>query len=403
QGTGHFVASKKYARALRGRGLTALTPLDASLGAEYAARAGGLVIADGPPIHKGRYGGIYETFEQMSALQLTRDELEFALLDAFLAIGKPVLGIGRGAALINAALGGEPERLADGLRVTERLPDGGSASFRHAGLPLFGIPAPLDSVCAGRGLDGFADAVTGRAAAQPLPSALRPAVLLAGAPAYDRLYREPAVLLNKTYSRAVSAAGGAPVLALGDAALAGVYGMAADALILTGTSSFVPETQLLPKLMAEERPARGAFDGAVYRAFKAARKPILGICLGHQMINVWEGGTIVHNFKLTDGVEHMMLPHAVETKRGGVLRELFGGTFIVNSRHNDKIGELAAVRRATASSPDGVIEAAEHREMPIYTVQWHPERMRGDFPEPYDGADMGSLFEWFVREVSRSR
>ncbi|MDR1589301.1 MAG: gamma-glutamyl-gamma-aminobutyrate hydrolase family protein [Oscillospiraceae bacterium] len=410
QGTGHFVASKRYSQALAGRGLTPLTPLNAALADDYAAFADGLILADGPPIHRGRYGGIYTDYEQLLALQTTRDELEFALLGAFLALGKPAFGIGRGADVINAALGGIPcgvrsdaarGRIADGLRVTEHAPDGSPAAFRHARLPVFGVHRAFDPGCAADEFDEFADAAAEKKGS--LAAAAKPFILLAGAPAYDRMYRAPAVLLNKTYSGAVAAAGGVPVLAHGDARFAGAYLEAADALLLTGTAFFAPERESLPKLLAEEEPARDAFDKAVYRVFKAARKPILGICLGHQMINVYEGGDVIKDFKLTDGVEHMLYPHTVEAERDGFLHELFGGTFTVNSRHNDRIGALARTMRAAALSPDGVIEAAEHGELPIYTVQWHPERTTGGSPEPYDGADMSPLFKWFVGLARRER
>jgi putative glutamine amidotransferase len=228
---------------------------------------------------------------------------------------------------------------------------------------------------------------------------MRPIIILAGAPAYDRALRKPAVLLNKTYSAAVTAAGGAPLLALGDPKYAAAYCEAAHGLILTGAASYTPDSILRARLMSREAPARAAFDEAVYRAFKAARKPILGICLGHQMINMYEGGTLDRNFRLKGGVEHMLFPHIVNTKRGSVLRKLFGAAFTVNSRHNDKIGVPAASMTPTAFSPDGVIEAAEHKSLPIYTVQWHPERARGDHPSPLTGPDMTPLFEWFIGQT----
>jgi len=228
-------------------------------------------------------------------------------------------------------------------------------------------------------------------------------VLIAGAPAYDRHYREPAILLNKTYSAAITAGGALPLIALGNAALAAEYAAVADALLLTGTASFAPVAGLLPKLKAEEEPVRDEFDRAVYFAFKAANKPILGICLGLQMINVFEGGTLKRNFKLRGGQnagEHMITTHPVITVPLSVLWALFGPEFDVNSRHNDRIDILADTLVGTAFSPDGVIEAVEHREKPIYGVQWHPERQRGDNPEPASrGSNMTPLFEWFVKQI----
>jgi putative glutamine amidotransferase len=231
---------------------------------------------------------------------------------------------------------------------------------------------------------------------------MKPVILIAGAPAYDRLFVSPSVLLNATYSVAFSTAGALPLLAA-DLDAAQEYAEAAQALVLTGTAMFAPTMDLYPKLLQEEDPKRNAFDEAVYFAFKKAKKPILGICLGHQVINKYEGGEIISNFKFQDGVEHMLVPHSVKATKGSILERLFGNEFIVNSRHNDRVGKLAKSLTATAFSPDGVVEALEHNELPIYSVQWHPERTRGDYPEPANGEDMSPLFEWFVKLCTQLR
>jgi putative glutamine amidotransferase len=248
---------------------------------------------------------------------------------------------------------------------------------------------PLDPALAEEYALFAADAARGGGAA-------RPAVLIAGAPAYDSVFEEPSVFINKTYAAAVSAGGGLPMLAPGGADDAAEFCEAADALVLTGTAHFVPRPEMLPRLMRLEDPVRSAFDEALYREFKRAQKPILGICLGHQMINTYEGGTLLRDFERTDGAEHMLTSHEVVTAEGSVLRSLFGERFAVNSRHNCTIGSLAAPLAATAFSPDGAIEAIEHRERPIYAVQWHPERQRGTAPEPPGGPDMTPLFTWFI-------
>ncbi|MDR1217394.1 MAG: hypothetical protein LBJ99_02280, partial [Oscillospiraceae bacterium] len=67
---------------------------------------------------------------------------------------------------------------------------------------------PLDPELAEEYAHFAADAAPGGGAA-------RPAVLIAGAPAYDRVFEEPSVFINKTYTTAVSAGGGLPLLAPG--------------------------------------------------------------------------------------------------------------------------------------------------------------------------------------------
>lgn len=50
----------------------------------------------------------------------------------------------------------------------------------------------------------------------------------------------------------------------------------------------------------------------------------------------------------------------------------------------------------TARSLDGIIEAIEHKTLPVFSVQFHPERMRGDAPNPAFGPDGTELFKYFV-------
>jgi putative glutamine amidotransferase len=228
---------------------------------------------------------------------------------------------------------------------------------------------------------------------------MKPVILICGAPALDNQFQDSALVMNKTYPMAVATAGGIPFL---PAAIDNVeeYSRFADGLILTGSFSYSPNPEKTSLIRTLELPKREAFDAAMYQVFRSLKKPVLGICLGHQMINMYEGGTVIKMFKLQDGVEHMLTSHAVDTEEGSLLRQLFGKRFVINSRHNDRIGELAPTLRVTAYSPDGVIEAVEHQELPVYGVQWHPERMRGDIPDPPTGQDMNPLFAWFIHRCT---
>ncbi|MDR3170263.1 MAG: gamma-glutamyl-gamma-aminobutyrate hydrolase family protein [Treponema sp.] len=229
----------------------------------------------------------------------------------------------------------------------------------------------------------------------------KPVILVCGGPAFDRQFMDSAWVVNKTYTTAVTTAGGIPLLPA-DSGSAGDYAEFGDGLILTGFNSFSPEPtpQRYRRIKAEEIPKRNAFDAALYQAFKGAGKPVLGICLGHQVINEQEGGTTVEHCKHEEGIEHIWLQHPVEISCASVLHQLFGAHLIINSRHNNQIGVLAPSLRATAFSPDGVIEAIEHLYLPVYGVQWHPERMRGDIPDPPEGVDMSPLFAWFIRRCT---
>jgi anthranilate synthase component 2 len=97
--------------------------------------------------------------------------------------------------------------------------------------------------------------------------------------------------------------------------------------------------------------------------------PILGVCLGHQAIAQAFGGRIVR----ADMVMHGKLS-AVEHDGQGILLGLpspFAAT-----RYHSLIAEpdsLPACLEVTARTADGVIMAIEHKELPIWGVQFHPE------------------------------
>jgi putative glutamine amidotransferase len=101
-----FLLSRKYTEGVfRGGGLP-LMPTDIRVTDDYTDFADGLILTEGPPIHRGRYGKYYTSYEEMQNLSISRDEFEFSLFHAFYRKGKPILGIGRGMDIINTALGG---------------------------------------------------------------------------------------------------------------------------------------------------------------------------------------------------------------------------------------------------------------------------------------------------------
>lgn len=97
--------------------------------------------------------------------------------------------------------------------------------------------------------------------------------------------------------------------------------------------------------------------------------PILGVCLGHQAIAQAFGGRIVR----AERVMHGKLS-AVEHEGQGILQGLpspFAAT-----RYHSLVAEpdsLPACLEVTARTADGVIMAIEHKELPIWGVQFHPE------------------------------
>jgi len=280
-------------------------------------------------------------------------------------------------------------------------------------------------------------------------------ILISGATAYHPDTQLPASFIYDTYVSAIAKAGGLPLLALGFAdaglaenertdapdtltrarefehpgrqaayrqapdtltrsmefaidpdngakVLAAAYAADCDGLLLPGISHFAADENLVKQLKVTQDPKKERFDEALYRAFKSARKPVLGICLGLQMINLWEGGTLKIDIKGDGGMEHMLVSHMANIRGESFLSGLVPAVFRVNSRHNDCIDRLSRNLNADAVSPDACIEAVSHKSLPIYALQWHPERMQGKYREPSDGADMSPLFKWWVGLCGRS-
>lgn len=224
----------------------------------------------------------------------------------------------------------------------------------------------------------------------------KPVILITGGPAYDRQFLNKSFMLNKTYTSAVVAAGGTPVMPLDYDAI-NEYVEMADGFIFSGTHEFSPDLTLPFRPMQVERIEQ---EGKLMLAAIKSGKPIFAICQGMQQLNNFLGGDISINFKLQDGVEHYSTYHNVTTTEGTLINKLFGTSLVVNSFHNVKVNSLAPDLVASAFSPDGVIEAYEHKSLPVYGFQFHPERMRGDFPDPPHAKNMDKLFNEFINMCS---
>lgn len=111
--------------------------------------------------------------------------------------------------------------------------------------------------------------------------------------------------------------------------------------------------------------------------FIAAGKSVVGICKGMQLINVHFGGTIMQHCFYAAFHEYITQDqiHSVTAVPHSFLAKLYGETFTVNSAHHQCIGRLAPSLSAASYSCDNIIEAVVHDSLPVYGLQWHPERM----------------------------
>jgi putative glutamine amidotransferase len=182
-----------------------------------------------------------------------------------------------------------------------------------------------------------------------------------------------------TYAAAVEAAGGTPVLLPPTLASVGEFVRAFDAFVLTGgddprTESFGEPTH--PRA-TPVHPDRQRFETALLRALYSERAdaPVLGVCLGMQMMALVSGGRLDQHLpdRCPTHALHWEREHAVEptgspTGRAPLLRG------VVRSKHRQAVIEPGALR-VVAASPDGIIEAVTDPARRFYLgVQWHPER-----------------------------
>ena len=162
----------------------------------------------------------------------------------------------------------------------------------------------------------------------------------------------------------------------------------ADVLLLPGGGDMHPRFYGQALNGSEDLDeARDARELTLIDNFLCAGKPVIGICRGLQVLNVYFGGTLrqhIEGHSQIDGVDRL---HAINTAPG-LLRELYGTRCTVNSAHHQAVWRLGMGLQVFACAEDGTVEAVGHRTLPVFAVQWHPERLCGAFtrPESADGA-----------------
>lgn len=130
--------------------------------------------------------------------------------------------------------------------------------------------------------------------------------------------------------------------------------------------------------------------------------PILGICRGLQIINVFFGGTLKQHLPMKNatvihhrGKLYKETQHFITTREGSIVRRAFGKEkAIVNSLHHQGIGELGENLIATSFSEDHLTESVEYLgDSYLHGVQFHPEQMKGNGSQ--------YIFEDFLNEVNK--
>lgn len=217
--------------------------------------------------------------------------------------------------------------------------------------------------------------------------------------------------IAETYVQAILKAGGAPVLipVITDLEALSAIMKDLDGLVMSGGGDINPlylDEEPIPQLQDVDT-YRDEYDLIILRLAINRQVPIMGICRGHQMINVAFGGSVFQDIHIQS--DHKLLKHSQSLPReqashsikiiegNSRLRQLFGSddTLLVNSFHHQAVKTLAPEFIETAKAPDGINEAMEHQEKEIFSVQWHPETMATNDDE--------QMLKLFKQEVEAAR
>ena len=217
------------------------------------------------------------------------------------------------------------------------------------------------------------------------------------------------IRLHSGYFEAVLAAGGLPLVMppLGKESEIKAFLDRVDGFVLSGGLDMDPKKQGLtshPSIqpMPERREDN---DRVLVKQLLARQMPVLGIGVGMHQINVALGGNLylhlpeeqpkaLPHFDPTCSGPHR---HIVLLQPQTRLEEIYGeGEIRVNSNHHQAVKQIGAKLRASALSPDGIVEAIEAVDPNWFCVgvQWQPES------ETASALDM-QLFECFVQATVR--
>ena len=195
--------------------------------------------------------------------------------------------------------------------------------------------------------------------------------------------------LARHYGEAVAAAGGLPVHLplIPEAGLAEGIVERLDGLLLPGSASDVDPlrygSEPHPKLGAVH-PLKDETDLLVLRAAEERRLPLLAICFGMQVWNVYRGGSLIQDIvsqvpaaiKHEQGAPRDRLSHRVSLSPESLLAGFTGEeSAYVNSHHHQALDKIGTNLKASAWSSDGLVEAVEGTQTGRWSlgVQWHPE------------------------------
>ncbi|MDC7952887.1 gamma-glutamyl-gamma-aminobutyrate hydrolase family protein [Liquorilactobacillus mali] len=201
-------------------------------------------------------------------------------------------------------------------------------------------------------------------------------------PGYRRAY------VNNDYIRAVNNNGGiALILPTSPAETAKQIIDAVDGLILSGGQDVSPFNygEEIQQKCGAIFPERDKFEFALLEAAEEKKIPILGICRGAQIIDVYRGGSLYQDisYRGEHTLRHFQLQdppmptHKIKIAENSLLNKIMQkNSVIVNSFHHQLVKSVPASLQITGTTSDGVVEAFEDSNFEFFLgVQFHPEML----------------------------
>jgi putative glutamine amidotransferase len=199
-------------------------------------------------------------------------------------------------------------------------------------------------------------------------------------------------ILDQDYGKAVFRAGGIPVPILGIEISIPDLVKALDGFVFTGGDDIDPrfyrEKPLSDARVSISPDQRTQFEIKLFKAVIKAKKPVLAICYGAQLVNVALGGKLYQDIGLQvpNPIKHgaskpgEKVFHDVDVFEGTLLSHIVGVSRIrVRSAHHQSVKNPGKGLHLSAVSHDRVIEALEPRTKNfLLAIQWHPEKTPND-------------------------
>lgn len=188
------------------------------------------------------------------------------------------------------------------------------------------------------------------------------------------------LLVVEDYINAIRSAGGVGVILPNDTDQAVEFAEEFDGFVFGGGGDISPlyyKENNFPTELLDIDPERDTFEEKLFSSVFSMGKPILGICRGAQIMNVFLGGTL---YPYIEGhiskIKNAEIWHNLTVLEGNLLHKCVkNSTILVNSRHKQIIKARGNNVVTCAVSDDGFVEAIEVKNYPTFClgVQFHPE------------------------------